>query len=161
MKAFTRLLLFIRRSPIIAGHIVLERFSPWGNMAVTCNEDYSVILQSEGDTKGASGLVYHHPLYITGFSKIIVSANNSAASDFSGFHPGTSKMLKLQVDDVPIFPSNDISINEDDRGYARAQDGDIEYEIPTNIRERGYLKKLELVFGRGQYNDLQVACRIV
>ena len=110
--------------------------------------------------KGAAGLVYHHPLYITGFSKIIVHVGNSAASYFSGFYPHTSKMLKLQMDDLPVLPSHGVPTNKDDQGYVPARDGDIEYEIPASIRERGYLRKLEVVFGRSHINGLRFACRI-
>jgi hypothetical protein len=51
--------------------------------------------------------------------------------------------------------------SDDDPTFVLGHDGDIEYGIPTKVRERGYLKKLELVFGRGHINDLHVDCRIL
>ena len=159
MNAFEQLMNILRRSPIVSRHIVLRNFSSWGNISIQHTADYGVIVRSDGDTQGASGLVYHHPIYITGFSLIALHVEGSQESDFAGFYPHTSKMLKLQMDDRPISPLN-ISTDVDDPGYISAQDGDIEYAIPTSLRERGYLKKLEIVFGRGRVNGLRFVCRV-
>jgi len=119
-----------------------------------------VVLNSNGDSLGASGLVYDHPVHVAGLSKIVLHIEASKNSDFTGFNPQSSKMLKLQIDDRPILAANSAARSDDDMTFVLGQDGDIEYDIPTDVRERGYLKKLEIVFGRGHIDDLHIQGRI-
>ena len=161
MDAIVRLLALLRRSPVVSGHIVLRNFSVWGSITSSQVGDFGVVLKSSQDSLGASGLVYDHPVHLTGFSKIVIHIEGSHKSDFTGFRPHSPKMLKLQIDDRPILAANSAVRSDDDPTFVLGHDGDIEYGIPTKVRERGYLKKLELVFGRGHINDLHVDCRIL
>jgi hypothetical protein len=158
MNALARFLGLIRRASIVSNNMVLRNFTSWGNITVSPVGDFGLVLHSDGDTLGASGLVYDRPMHITGFSKIVLHIDHSKQSDFTGFKPHTSKMLKLEIDDRPISPSSAVALNDDDPTYIHAKDGDVEYEIPANVRERGYLEKLQIVFGRGRINDLHIAC---
>lgn len=153
-KCLGNLLELIRRSPIISGNLVLGQFVIWGKISVRHEGEFGLRVKSQGVPTGASGLCFDKPLYLTGFSKVILTISGSTASDFTGWSRVSPKMLKLEIDGIPVPTRQAILRARDDEDYIKPTDGSIEFELPLVNREKGFARKLEIVFGKGRINGL-------
>jgi hypothetical protein len=157
MNGLYQLLRFIGVGPIVSRNLVISRFGNWGGLSVIPAGEFGVQIDSGGLSAGATGLVYNGPIYVTGFKKLTLEIANTSQSDFSGWSPGAPKMLKLEFDNEPIYPVDRSISAKDDLTYISPVEGPVVYNIPPSTQRRGVLNKMDLVFGRGAINKLELS----
>ena len=47
----------------------------------------------------------------------------------------------------------------DDPTYLKPMDGEVDFELPERVRQRGHINKLEFVIGSGEIKDFVIGCR--
>jgi hypothetical protein len=106
------------------------------------------------------GLLYDGPVRIRGSSRLKVIVSQSGRSNFTGWSTTIPKMVKVQADNRPLELIDLSLAATDDPEWASPTDGTIEYILPKQACERGFIGKLELVFGSGTINDLRLEAQL-
>lgn len=153
-KSLSNLINMIVRDPVVSGNVVLPLFIQWGGIRTRTDENGGLRVSSQSTAKGATGLLYDNPIFITGFSKLFLHVEGSGNSNFTGWSSTHPRMIKLELNGDPVLADRDTLRSPDDDTYVIPRDGTIEYTIPDEIREDGYIKKFEIVLGKGHISNL-------
>ena len=149
-----------RSHTLISGNLVLPLFIKWGEISTEGVGAFSLEVRSHGMTSGASGLVYDDPIFIQNFRKIVITVSGSKFCNFSGWSNTFHRMLKIELNKFPIIHEDSKLTCEDDPTYLLPNDRDFEFHLPQSILNDGYIKKIEIIFGKGNIKNFVVSAAL-
>jgi hypothetical protein len=154
-NSIKRLHELLRREIVIGRRIVLAKFVHWGSCLIESIDKFTFSIHSE-NKEGYCGVVFDEPIFITGFDRILIKIDGANECQFDGWSQIYHKMMKVNLDSRSClaFPRN--FRVEDDPTYVKPINGVISYRIPDAIRRRGYIKKIEIVIGRGIIKNIMI-----
>lgn len=148
------------RSVVVHPWIKLSKFSVWGGCSVRAVDDYGCEISIGAKARGACGLCLEEPLFIQGAKSLVFDIEGSERCDFTGWNPKFPRMLKVELNENPLRVRQRHCRSTDDPTYIVGGDGTFEFGIPHRIREDGYVKKVNIVFGKGRISKLRVHLRV-
>jgi TIR domain len=125
-----------------------DAWSSWGDLRLRRNDSSPNMLVMNVETKGAAGVVIEGKLPYGG-RKLTLEVSGSQRSVFQN-----EKMFKLEANQCALAPTRRDQVADSDRGFVRSQDGQIEFDLPSEIH------KLELVFWCCTLRDLMIIGRL-
>ena len=154
-ESIKRLLELLRREIVIGRRIVLEKFARWGGCLIESIDKFTLVIHS-GNKEGYCGVAFDDPIFITGFNRILINIDGSNECRFEGWSPIYPKMMKVELDGRACLALSKGIRPSDDPTYIKPVNGVVRYRIPEVIRRRGYIKKTEIVIGRGIIKNLVI-----
>lgn len=155
-RALQQLVSMLDRAVVVSSNVVLSRFGVWGGVIVNGCGDYGCKVNSKGNAAQYGGLTYDEIIHTVGYKKVIVEVSGSSNCDFSGWRKEFPKMMKIELNGIPLL-ANSISLRSaDDETYVEPADAVFQYPIPRKICEDGYIKKFEIVLGKGKIRNLNL-----
>ncbi len=155
-KALQQLVNMLDRAVVVSNNVVLSRFGVWGGVTATGCGEYGCKINSKGNTAQYGGLTYDEIIHTVGYKKVIVEVSGSLNCDFSGWRKEFLKMMKIELNGIPLLADKVSLRSADDATYVEPSDAVFQYPIPRKICEDGYIKKFEIVFGKGKIKNLNL-----
>lgn len=159
-EGVTTFLQMIDREVVSQGRFKLARFIIYGDVRLRFPDPFTAMVSTIRRTY-YGGLVFDEPIYIAECKWLQLKVDGAEKCDFRGWERADPRMLRIELEDQPVYCEDRNDRAPGDPSYLRPRNGIFRYPIPRQIIRRGSARKLEVVVGRGHIKNLRIALSLV